>query len=52
MVLFTCLDPLVWGLIMCVAYNKAAPPSAIPGFDGPTELGGAINAPLGYMGYK
>lgn len=40
------------------AYNKASPPSAVNCFDGPTELGGAINAPLNqqgqntYMGYK
>lgn len=40
------------------AYNKVSPPSAVNCFDGPTELGGAINAPLNqlgqntYMGYK
>ncbi|KAI4147086.1 MAG: hypothetical protein L6R39_003244 [Caloplaca ligustica] len=39
------------------AYNKATPPDPIDGFTGPTELGGAINAPLDngkntYMGYK
>ncbi|GAB7353549.1 hypothetical protein MBLNU459_g3984t1 [Dothideomycetes sp. NU459] len=40
------------------AYNKAAAPPAVPGYTGPTELGGAINAPLDaqghntYMGYK
>ena len=45
-------------LIHSIAYNKNAPPPAITGFNGPTELGGAINAPLDaqghntYMGYK
>ena len=37
------------------AYNKDAAPAAIRGFVGPTELGGAINAPTAsgsYMGYK
>lgn len=40
------------------AYNKAAAPAAIPGYSGPQELGGAINAPLDaqgsntYMGFK
>lgn len=37
------------------AYNKDAPPPPIECFDGPTELGGAINAPTesgSYMGYK
>ncbi|KAL9122385.1 MAG: hypothetical protein Q9187_001051, partial [Circinaria calcarea] len=40
------------------AYNKASPPPEISGFDGPTALGGAINAPVptsgqnSYMGYK
>lgn len=37
------------------AYNKAAAPAPINGFTGPTELGGAINAPTdsgSYMGYK
>lgn len=36
------------------AYNKNAPPPAISGYNGPTELGGAINAPPStgsYMGY-
>ncbi|KAL9604708.1 MAG: hypothetical protein Q9179_001775 [Wetmoreana sp. 5 TL-2023] len=38
-------------------YNKASPPDPIDGFNGPTELGGAINAPLDngkntYLGYK
>ncbi|KAI9801928.1 MAG: hypothetical protein M1833_002243 [Piccolia ochrophora] len=38
-------------------YNKVAPPPALAGFDGPTELDGAINAPLDngvntYMGQK
>ncbi|MCJ1239184.1 hypothetical protein MMC14_007177 [Varicellaria rhodocarpa] len=38
-------------------YNKASPPDACSGFSGPTEFGGAINAPLDnghntYMGYK
>jgi hypothetical protein len=45
------LDPPVPVLNAGIAYNKTAPPDAIPGFNGPTELGGAINAPLGYMGY-
>ncbi|MCJ1229635.1 hypothetical protein MMC12_006304 [Toensbergia leucococca] len=31
-------------------YNKNAPPPSIPGFTGPTELGGAINAPLDASG--
>ena len=41
-----------------IAYNKTAPPAAIADWNGPTELGGAINAPLDsqgrntYMGYK
>jgi len=40
------------------AYNKDAPPAPIPGYTGPQELGGAINAPLNaeghdtYMGFK
>ena len=40
------------------AYNKISPPPACPGFTGPTEAGGAINAPLDsqghntYLGYK
>lgn len=34
------------------AYNKDAPPPAISGFSGPTELGGSINAPSGYLGYQ
>lgn len=37
------------------AYNKVAPPAPIECFAGPTELGGAINAPTNtgsYMGYK
>ncbi|MCJ1458623.1 hypothetical protein MMC28_008997 [Mycoblastus sanguinarius] len=39
------------------AYNKDAPPPACSGYSGPTELGGAINAPLDnghntYMGYQ
>ena len=39
------------------AYSKVAPPSAIDGYDGPTSLGGAINAPLDngkntYLGYQ
>ncbi|KAL8732057.1 MAG: hypothetical protein Q9166_003010 [cf. Caloplaca sp. 2 TL-2023] len=38
-------------------YNKTSPPNAIDGFNGPTALGGAINAPLDngkntYLGYK
>ncbi|KAL8839296.1 MAG: hypothetical protein Q9170_001813 [Blastenia crenularia] len=38
-------------------YNKASPPDPVDGFSGPTELGGAINAPLDngkntYLGYK
>ncbi|KAI9797322.1 MAG: hypothetical protein M1825_006020 [Sarcosagium campestre] len=38
-------------------YSRASPPAAIPGFDGPTRLGGAINAPLDngvdtYLGQK
>ncbi|KAM3075038.1 hypothetical protein ACMFMG_007502 [Clarireedia jacksonii] len=40
-------------------YNKNAPPCEVDGFQGPTELPGAINAPLDpvtktdtYMGYK
>ncbi|KAL8807848.1 MAG: hypothetical protein Q9182_000497 [Xanthomendoza sp. 2 TL-2023] len=38
-------------------YNKATPPPSVKGFDGPTSLGGAINAPLDkgkntYLGYK
>jgi len=32
-------------------YNKDAPPPAISGFNGPQELGGAINAPLDAQGY-
>lgn len=41
-----------------IAYNKASPPPAADGYSGPTELGGAINAPFDaqgkntYMGYK
>jgi hypothetical protein len=31
-------------------YNKNAAPPAYAGFDGPTELGGAIQAPSGYIG--
>ncbi|KAL9600271.1 MAG: hypothetical protein Q9219_003316 [cf. Caloplaca sp. 3 TL-2023] len=40
------------------AYNKATPPSTIACYNGPVELGGAINAPLNaqgqntYMGYN
>ncbi|MCJ1233870.1 hypothetical protein MMC14_001828 [Varicellaria rhodocarpa] len=40
------------------AYNKISPPPACPGYTGPTEAGGAINAPLDskghntYLGYK
>ncbi|KAL8953330.1 MAG: hypothetical protein Q9222_000792 [Ikaeria aurantiellina] len=40
------------------AYNKATPPAAISCYNGPTQLGGAINAPYNaqgqntYMGYK
>lgn len=40
------------------AYNKNSAPAAIPGYTGPQELGGAINAPLDvngsntYMGFK
>ncbi|KAL9134899.1 MAG: hypothetical protein Q9175_003921 [Cornicularia normoerica] len=37
------------------AYNKNAPPPACNGYSGPTELGGAINAPPSsgsYMGYQ
>ncbi|KAI4190007.1 MAG: hypothetical protein LQ346_005005 [Caloplaca aetnensis] len=33
-------------------YTKDNPPSAQPGFDGPTEFGGAINAPGSYIGQK
>ena len=33
-------------------YTKLAPPPGQPGFSGPAELGGAINAPSGYMGMK
>ena len=39
-------------------YNKDTPPDACDGFTGPTEFGGAINAPLDsngantYLGYK
>ena len=33
-------------------YNKNAPPPSYPGYTGPTELGGAINAPSGYVGAK
>ena len=41
-----------------LAYNKTVAPPAIAGFDGPTELPGAIEAPLDaqghntYMGYR
>ena len=41
-----------------LGYNKAAAPPSLKGYNGPTELGGAINAPedaMGhntYMGYK
>ena len=38
--------------MIVTAYNKDAPPPAISGFSGPTELGGSINAPSGYMGYQ
>ena len=31
-------------------YTKAAPPPSYAGFDGPQELGGAIQAPSGYIG--
>ncbi|KAI4210931.1 MAG: hypothetical protein LQ351_006250 [Letrouitia transgressa] len=39
------------------AYSKNAPPPAVDGFDGPTGLGGAINAPSDdgkntYLGYQ
>ncbi|KAG9614012.1 hypothetical protein KCV04_g16668, partial [Aureobasidium melanogenum] len=40
------------------AYNKVPAPSSIDGYDGPTQLGGAINAPLDsnrhdtYMGVR
>jgi len=40
------------------AYNKVPAPATIPGYDGPTQLGGAINAPLDanrhdtYMGVR
>lgn len=40
------------------AYNKLPAPASIPGYDGPTQLGGAINAPLDanrhdtYMGVR
>lgn len=40
------------------AYNKASPPSQVDKYNGPTALGGAINAPLNskgqntYLGYK
>ena len=33
-------------------YSKNAPPPPLPNFDGPTEFGGAINAPSGYIGMK
>ncbi|KAL8949790.1 MAG: hypothetical protein Q9222_004133 [Ikaeria aurantiellina] len=33
-------------------YTKNNPPDAQNGFTGPTELGGAINAPSNYMGQK
>lgn len=51
MVFFDSVD-LYIRLIINVAYNKIAPPDPIPGFSGPVEFGGAINAPHGYMGYK
>ena len=44
--------------LTCLGYNKDTPPPALKGYNGPTELGGAINAPqdaMGhntYMGYK
>ena len=44
--------------IFPLAYNKNTPPQACDGFTGPTETGGAINAPLDsnghntYLGYK
>ncbi|MCJ1229605.1 hypothetical protein MMC12_006274 [Toensbergia leucococca] len=34
------------------AYNKNSPPPGISGFNGPVELGGAINAPLYTNGYN
>ena len=40
------------------AYNKVPAPCTVPGYDGPTQLGGAINAPLDanrhdtYMGVR
>ncbi|KAL8738547.1 MAG: hypothetical protein Q9190_007986 [Brigantiaea leucoxantha] len=33
-------------------YTKNNPPNSQPGFDGPTEFGGAINAPGNYIGQK
>ncbi|MCJ1476319.1 hypothetical protein MMC13_004985 [Lambiella insularis] len=33
-------------------YNKIAPPPSYPSFTGPTEFGGAINAPSAYIGMK
>ena len=32
------------------AYNKNSPPDGIPGYSGPVECGGAINAPLNAQG--
>ena len=37
---------------MVSGYSKNAPPPSLPNFDGPTEFGGAINAPTGYIGMK
>lgn len=34
------------------AYKKMAPPDPIDGFTGPVALGGAINAPISYIGMK
>lgn len=56
-----CLCPKRSDRTVCLTkrpgYNKMDPPPALDGFTGPTELGGAINAPLynnqnTYMGYK
>ncbi|KAL8678941.1 MAG: hypothetical protein Q9186_004757 [Xanthomendoza sp. 1 TL-2023] len=33
-------------------YTKNSPPDAQPGFTGPTQFGGAINAPNSYIGQK
>ena len=44
--------------VVCSGYDKTAPPLSIAGLSGPTEVGGAINAPLEsngwdtYMGFR